>query len=172
LHTMEDLKARSREMVFSFEEPVSTSGHLVPRSTLNALGIDPERDFKQLLFSPDSSVSILSIKARRIDVAAVSNTSLLRAFENGRATRDEIVVLFETQPVLSSVLCVRRALPAALKERLREAFIALPAGAPAEWAQVTRMYSTPVSSYLPASDAIIQPYRDMIARVPELQLSL
>ncbi|MGH8018935.1 MAG: phosphate/phosphite/phosphonate ABC transporter substrate-binding protein [Opitutaceae bacterium] len=172
LRTMDDVKARSRELVFSFEEPVSTSGHLVPRAYMHDLGIDPEADFKQVLFSPDSTVSILSIKARRIDVAAVSNTTLRRSLANGRIAPGDIVELCETPPVLSNVLCVRRELPEDLKAGLRRALLELPAASPGEWAQVARMYSNPVAKYLPATDAIIQPYRDMIRNVPGLQAGL
>lgn len=173
LRTIEDLKRRSRDLVFSFEEPVSTSGHLVPRTFFHReAGINPEQDFKQVLFSADSTLSILAVKARRIDVAAVSDTGLARNIQMGRVAEDDIVVLWTSEPVLSNVMAIRRGIPADFKERLREALVTLPTAAPDIWAHVTRQYSKPVSSYLPATEAILAPYRDMVSTVPGLQVTL
>lgn len=173
LKTVADIKRRSRELVFSFEEPVSTSGHLVPRAFFHReAGINPEQDFKQTLFSADSTISILAVKARRIDVAAVSDSGLRRNIAMGRVPADEITILWESDPVLSNVMAIRRDLPPGFKARLRAALIALPAASPATWAHVVRQYSNPVSSYLPATDTILAPYREMVRTVPGLQVTL
>lgn len=172
LKSGEDLKALARELVFSFEEPVSTSGHLVPRAYLHALGINPERDFKRMLFSPDSTVSILAVKAKRLDVVAVSDTSLARAIDRKRIVAADVAVLWTSPPVLSNLVAIRRKLPDAFKTRVRDAFLKMPEAAPAEWAQVTRQYSQPVSRYLPATEAMLRPFRDAIRDVPGLQIAL
>jgi phosphonate transport system substrate-binding protein len=172
LKSLEDVKARSRELVFSFEEAVSTSGHLVPRQAFYKIGLQPERDFKQMLFSPDSTVLVLAIKARRLDLAAVSDSGLKRNLAKGRVTEQDVRVVWKSEPVLSNVMAIRRELPAEFKQRLRDALIALPRVAPETWQLIVRQYSNPVASYLVATESLLAPYREMVRHVPALQSSL
>lgn len=172
LRTMDDVRARAKGLVFSFEEPVSTSGHLVPRGMFHRIGLHPETEFKQVMFTPDSTVSVLAIKARRLDLAAVSNSGLERNLKKGRVTERDVRVVWTSEPVLSSVLAVRRELPAEFKRRVRDALIGLPEAAPETWATVVRQYSNPVAGYLLADDALLAPYREMIRSVPGLQITL
>src|SRR6202008_3504105 len=44
IHSMQDLKARAKSVIFAFADPASTSGDLYPRVGLLNLGIDPEKD--------------------------------------------------------------------------------------------------------------------------------
>jgi phosphonate transport system substrate-binding protein len=172
LRSVEDLKARAGEIVFSFEEPVSTSGHLVPRSFFHEIGLDAERAFKQTLFSPDSTVSLLALRAGRLDVAAVSRNSLDRAIEKRRISRDEVSVIWTSAPVLANVVAIRRALPDAFKARVRDALVQMASASPEQWAVVARQYSQPVACYLPADDQLLERFRTAIRNVPGLQISL
>lgn len=172
LRSFDDVRARARELVFSFEEPVSTSGHLVPRAFFHAIGFDPEASFKQVLFSPDSTVSILAVKSGRLDVAAVSRNSYDRAVAKNRIAADELAVLWTSEAVLANVVAIRRELPDAFKARVRDAFVRMADAAPDLWAVVARQYSNPVSRYLPADAAHFARFRDAVANVPGLQIAL
>lgn len=172
LRSVEDMRARPGEIVFSFEEPVSTSGHLVPRSFFHEIGFDADRSFKQTLFSPDSTVSLLAVRAGRIDVVAVSQNSFERALEKRRISRDDVTVIWTSPPVLANVVAIRRALPEAFKARVREAFVQMHSASPEQWSVVARQYSQPVARYLPADDSLLERYRTAIRNVPGLQISL
>lgn len=172
LHSMADVKARAASLVFSFEEPVSTSGHLVPRTFLHEAGINPEKDFKQTMFSSDSTVSVLAVKMGRIDLAAVSDSGLARCIAKRRIKADDVAVVWTSPPVLANVVAIRRELPAAFKQRVREAFLRMPEAAPEKWAEVARQYSHPVVRYLPAEENLFARYRDAIRTVPGLQIAL
>jgi len=172
LRSVEDLKARAGEIVFSFEEPVSTSGHLVPRSFFHEIGLDAERAFEQTLFSPDSTVSLLAVRAGRLDVAAVSRNSLDRAIEKRRIGRDEVSVIWTSSPVLANVVAIRRALPDGFKTRVRDAMVQMAVASPEQWAVVARQYSQPVACYLPADDRLLERFRTAIRNVPGLRISL
>ena len=50
-HSLHDLKAHAKDITFSFADPASTSGNLYPRVGLLRAGIDPEKDFKKVLFT-------------------------------------------------------------------------------------------------------------------------
>jgi phosphonate transport system substrate-binding protein len=172
LRTMDDVKARSRDLIFSFEEAVSTSGHLVPRAFFNRIGLVPEQAFKQVLYSPDSTISVLAVKARRLDLAAVSYTGLQRNIRMGRIREEEIVTVWSSEPVLANIVAVRRSLSPEMKTRVRDAFVRLPSASPEQWAEVVRQYSQPVAAYLPATDALLAPVRALVRDVPGLELGL
>jgi phosphonate transport system substrate-binding protein len=172
LSSMEDVKARASSLVFSFEEPVSTSGHLVPRTFFHEAGIEPERDFKQTLFSSDSTASILAVKMGRLDVAAVSDSGLARCIAKKRIKADDVSVVWMSPPVLANVVAIRRELPADFKRKVRDAFLRMPEAAPEEWAKVARQYSHPVTRYLPAEENLFARYREAVRTIPGLQIAL
>jgi phosphonate transport system substrate-binding protein len=168
----EDLVRRSREIVFSFEEPVSTSGHLVPRAYLHSLGINPERDFRQILFGPDGVVNLLAVKSGRVDVAALSSSSYERALAKGRLRAEEVVVVWTSPPVLSTITAIRREVPAELKRKFRDLMVAMPQDAPDLWAEFARQFSNRVVAYVPAEEAALAPYREAVRTVPGLEIPL
>ena len=162
---------RARDLVFAFEEPVSTSGHFAPRTYLHSLGVAPEKDFKRVLYGTDGVTNLLAVRAGRLDVAALSDTTLQRAVARGRIRAEEIVVLWKSPPILSTVIAVRAALPAALKEKLARLLVDLPTASPAHWAEVMKQYSSPILGYLPARPAALDRFRRALNEVPGLQLS-
>lgn len=167
-----DVLARAAELTFSFEEPVSTSGHLAPRVFFHGIGLEPEKAFKRVLYSTEGTANLLAIKTGRLDLAAVSDSTLRRGIDRGRVTPDEIVVVWRSEPLLSSVTAIRRALPASFRHRVQQLYLELPAAAPALWAEVARQYSHPVAGYIAADDSLLQPYRRLIGTVPGLQLTV
>eukprot|EP01041_Mallomonas_annulata_P031536 gene31536-53854_t len=116
-----------------------------------------------LTINPDTPLSeVLAIKARRLDVAAVSDSGLRRNLTTGRVTERDIRVVWKSEPVLSNVMAIRRELPAEFKQRLRDVLIALPRAEPDTWLQIVRQYSNPVAGYLVAHEAMLAPYRELI----------
>ena len=171
LRTPEDMVRRARELTFAFEEPVSTSGHFAPRTYLHSLGVSPEKDFKRVLYGTDGVTNLLAVRAGRLDVAALSDTSLQRAIARGRLRAEEVIVLWKSPPILSTVIAVRAGLPEALKEKIARLLIDLPAASPIHWAEVLKQYSSPSAGYLPAPPAALEPFRRALRDVPGLQLS-
>ncbi len=166
-----EMVLRARDLVFAFEEPVSTSGHFAPRTYLHSLGVAPEKDFKRVLYGTDGVTNLLAVRAGRLDVAALSDTTLQRAVERGRIRAEEIVVLWKSPPILSTVIAVRAGLPEALKENLARLLVELPTAAPTHWAEVMKQYSNPIIGYLPAPPAALDRFRRALSEVPGLQLS-
>jgi phosphonate transport system substrate-binding protein len=170
LRSMADVQARAGELIFSFEEAVSTSGHLAPRAYFHTIGLDPERDFKRLLYGNGDALTLLAVKAGRLDVAASSDSSLRRALARGVLAPDELTVLWRSEPLLSGITAVRAELPAAFKQRLRDLYVDFPAAAPDLWATFAAHFSHPVVGYQAADSALLDPYRELITRVPGLEL--
>ena len=169
--SLDDLKAQAPGLVFAFEEPVSTSGHLVPRTYLHAAGIAPERDFKRVIYGSDGIANLFAVASGRVDVAALSDNSYRRALARGRIVEGAVNVVWTSPPVISHVVATRRMLSAATKERLRALYVGLPTAAPDLWAEVARQYSTPVGGYAALDDDALAFFRHAIRDVPGLQLS-
>lgn len=165
-----DIKARAPELVFAFEEPVSTSGHLVPRTFLHSAGIVPETEFKKVLYGSDGIANLFAVAHRRVDLAALSDNSLRRAIARGRIREEDVVVVWSSDPVLSNVTAARAALPAELKARLIQLLIEMPRVSPAHWAEVAKQYSNPVAGYMAMQADSLDFFRNAIRDVPGLQL--
>ena len=166
-----EMVQRARDLIFAFEEPVSTSGHFAPRTYLHSLGVAPEKDFKRVLYGTDGVTNLLAVRAGRLDVAALSDTTLQRAVERGRIRAEEIIVLWKSPPILSTVIAVRAGLPEALKEKLARLLVDLPTASPTHWAEVMKQYSNPIIGFLPAPPSSLDRFRRALSEVPGLQLS-
>jgi phosphonate transport system substrate-binding protein len=164
-----DIKERAGELVFAFEEPVSTSGHLVPRTFLHEAGINPEKDFKRVLYGSDGIANLFAVASRRIDLAALSDSSLRRAYAKGRIREGEVIVVWSSAPVLSNVTAARAALPAGVKRQLSQLLMEMPRISPDHWAEVAKQYSNPVVGYMPVQAGSLDFFRNAIRDVPGLQ---
>ncbi len=164
----EQLRSQAKNLVFAFEEPVSTSGHFVPRVFLHSLGIKPETDFKQVVYGMDGIANLLAAKSGRVDVAALSDTSLDRAVAQGRVRAEEFNVLWRSAPLLSTLVAVRTALPADLQNRVAALLQAMPVEAPELWAIFRKNFSNPVSGFSPVQPDTLDYFREAIRTVPGL----
>lgn len=168
LTTPEHLRSQAQNLVFAFEEPVSTSGHFVPRVFLHSLGVNPEADFKQVIYGMDGIANLLAAKTGRVDVAALSDSSLKRAVAQGRVHAEEFTVLWRSAPVLSTLVAVRTALPAELQNQVSALLQAMPVEAPELWAIFRKNFSNPVGGFSPMQADTLDYFRSAIRTVPGL----
>jgi phosphonate transport system substrate-binding protein len=66
IRTLEDLRGK----VFAFGDPLSTSANVFPRKMLHDKGIDPVRDFKQILYSGGHDATVLAVLNGKVDAGA------------------------------------------------------------------------------------------------------
>jgi phosphonate transport system substrate-binding protein len=170
LTSMEDVKAHSRELTLAWADPASASGHLVPRAHLESIGLFAERDFRRVIFSLNHTASIMSIKAGKLDLAAVTLTSLNNLVEKGRVSRESFRVLWTSEPIMASMIAVRGGLPEEFKRELREAYLSFRHEAPEAWAKIAPLYLTTGVVWVPASDADFASLRALARNVKGLRL--
>ena len=116
-----DLKGKS----VSFGSPSSTSGHLMPRSFLLQARIDPERDFKRVAFSGAHDATIAAVAAGKVDAGAL-NISVWEKFLAEKKVDPSTVKVFYTTPGYYDYnWSVHADMPAALREKIAAAFLAL-----------------------------------------------
>ena len=141
--TLADLKGRT----FAFVDPSSTSGHLYPKAALIKLGLDPDAFFGRVIFSGGHDASALSVQNGKIDAAAVADALLEAAYARGVVKKEDIQVLWTSEPIPTVPYVMRKDLPADLRKRIRAAFLAirdLPIGS---HATIVRVDPTDDSAY-------------------------
>ena len=170
LKSMDDVKARAREITLAWADPASASGHLVPRAYLETLGINPDKDFKQTLVSLNHTASIMTVKAGKVDLAAVTTTSLRSMVEKKRIGADDVRLIWESEPIMASIIAIRKDLPAAFKAEILAAYLGFAKAAPEAWAQIAPIYLTPGVEWVAAKDQDFDSLRRLAHGVKNLQL--
>ncbi len=116
-----DLKGKQ----FSFGSQSSTSGSLMPRSFLLEAGIDPERDFKRVSYSGAHDATIASVVSGRVDGAALDITIWNKFVAEKKVDTSKVDVFFTTPPYFNYNWSVHADMPAAQREKIKAALLAL-----------------------------------------------
>jgi phosphonate transport system substrate-binding protein len=152
---------------FSFVDPASTSGHLIPRAMMLKAGVDPDRDLKTI-FAGGHDASLLAINRGKVDAGAVSSTQHKRMIEAGIVDANNLVTLITSDPIPSSPFAVRGSLDAGLQERLRDAFLEAHTYMSVEIRK--ELLGSETGRYVAADDSLYDPIRET-ARILNLDLT-
>ncbi|MGB9927221.1 MAG: phosphonate ABC transporter substrate-binding protein [Methanosarcina sp.] len=125
INNMDDLFKNSKDLTFSFVDPASTSGNLIPRGYLLSQGLNPDTDFKECVFSGGHDASGLAVKSKKVDAGAIYNIGYNRMVEEGILDKEEVFIIWESDPIPSSPIAVRGSLDPELKEKIQKAFLDL-----------------------------------------------
>lgn len=172
IHSVDDLVKHSRELTISFVDPASASGFLVQNAYLQSRGLDPQRDFKKVLFSMNHPASLMTLKAHKVDVAASMERMVKRYLDTRKLAPGDIRVIWVSPQIPNQPIAVRKSLPAAFREEIRRAFLEMPQKDPVAWANMSpKTLPMPAGQvYVPANDAMFDGLRKMAKGVPNLSL--
>jgi phosphonate transport system substrate-binding protein len=133
IKTLDDLRGKS----FAFGDSLSTTGHVFPRKMFKEHGIDPVRDFKQILYSGGHDATVLSVLNRKVDAGATyanspdnEDTAWMRYLKNPEDVKKIHAIAF-SEPIPADNLVIRGNLDEAIAKKIVEVFINLsrdPAG--------------------------------------------
>ncbi|MGH7771657.1 MAG: phosphate/phosphite/phosphonate ABC transporter substrate-binding protein [Candidatus Binatia bacterium] len=59
-----------RNKTFAFGDPLSTTGHVLPKKMFKQNGIDPAKDFKNVIYSGGHDATVLAVLNRKVDAGA------------------------------------------------------------------------------------------------------
>ncbi|MBD2384329.1 substrate-binding domain-containing protein [Cylindrospermum sp. FACHB-282] len=124
IKTLKDLKGQR----VAFVDKSSTSGYLMPLVSLKKLGINPERDFAQVLFAGNHSKSMAALENGTVDAAAANISSYLKRQKSGKLTPKNSRIIWESAPIPKPPIVVSTRLSLELIEQLKQAFINTPDG--------------------------------------------
>lgn len=126
IKTLADLKGKQ----VSFGSASSTSGHLMPRSFLLEAGLEPERDFKRVAFSGAHDATIASVVSGRVDAAALDITVWRKFVTENKVDTSKVDVFYTTPPYFNYNWSVHADMPAAQRDKIAQALLALSADNP------------------------------------------
>ncbi|SFU96814.1 phosphonate transport system substrate-binding protein [Polaromonas sp. YR568] len=119
IKTINDLKGKS----FAYVDPSSASGHLLPKAGLIKLGFDPDNDFGRVIYSGSHDANAIAVQNKKVDAAATGDRLLDGVIARGLVRREDITVIWQSDPIPGSPMVWRKDLPADLKKRIRAAFL-------------------------------------------------
>jgi phosphonate transport system substrate-binding protein len=107
---------------FAFVDPSSTSGHLFPKAALIKAGYNPDTFFSRVIFSGGHDASAIAVQNGKVDAAAIADALIDIAYSRGMLKRDEVGVIWTSEPIPGAPVVYRRDLPEDQKAKVREAF--------------------------------------------------
>jgi len=159
IRTLEDLIRDRAKYTFAFVDPASTSGHIIPRAFLESQGVDVEKDFRKMFFSSSHPTSLYTVIGGKVDAAAAMPAMIHTMEGNGKIKPGQVRILWESSEIPASPVVVRIALPADLKNKLRQAYFDMPKAAPDVVAALQVTTADPDYRYFPATDAMFDGLR-------------
>jgi len=121
INSLSDLKGKT----LSFGSESSTSGHLMPRSFLLAAKIDPDTDLKRISFSGAHDATVAAVSGGKVDAGALNISVWEKLVEQKKVDTGAVRVFYTTPPYYDYNWTVRADMPAELKKKITDAFLAL-----------------------------------------------
>jgi phosphonate transport system substrate-binding protein len=171
LHSMDDVKKRSKDLTLCFADPASTSGHLIPAAYLTASGLDPKTAFKQAMFAGTHYASVLSVKSGKVDLGCCFALAYEKMRREGMIKDGDLVTLWTSDPIVEGPLCMRPEVNAAFREKVRQAYLDMAKDAPDVMKAYWSMYfpkQADSMSYIPAYDSLYDGLRKIASGVGDL----
>ena len=109
-----------KDKTFAFVDPVSTSGHLYPKSLLVSKGFDPKVFFNRAVFVGSHNAVVLSILKGEVDGGASYDDARAAVAKNFPEVFKKVKIVSYTQNIPNDVVAVRKNLNPALKQRIKE----------------------------------------------------
>jgi phosphonate transport system substrate-binding protein len=123
INSLEDLKGHT----FAFVDPASASGNLIPRSVLKAKGINPEQEFKSVIYAGGHDAAELAVKNHKVDAGADDDITYNNMKEKGLLSDKDVKIIWTSDPIPGSPWAWRKDLPADLKTKIKTAFLTMAA---------------------------------------------
>jgi phosphonate transport system substrate-binding protein len=123
---LEDLKGKT----LSFGSASSTSGHLMPRSFLLAAKINPDTDLKRVSFSGAHDATIAAVASGKVDAGALNISVWEKFVADKKVDTSQVKVFYTTPPYYDYNWTVHADIPADLRNKIQQAFLALDPSTP------------------------------------------
>lgn len=147
LKTMDDVKARAKDLSICFSDPASTSGHLIPGSYLASIGLNPQTAFKQKLFASSHGASVMTVLAGKVDVGCAWDLAIPLLLKKGVAKEGDLIVLWESDPIVSDPIVIRKDLNKDFINKVLQAYLSMPTEIPQAFDEYLKLYYTETKGY-------------------------
>ena len=146
--TLADLKGKD----LSFGSQSSTSGHLMPRSFLLEQGVNPDKDLRRVAFSGAHDATIASVASGKVQAGALNISVWEKFVADKKVDTTKVRVFYTTPPYFDYNWSVHADMPAATRQKIIDAMLALNSATPEgkeilELQRATRFVPTKVENY-------------------------
>ncbi|MPZ77033.1 MAG: phosphate/phosphite/phosphonate ABC transporter substrate-binding protein [Deltaproteobacteria bacterium] len=124
---LEDLRGKT----FAFGDALSTSGNIFPRKMFKERGIDPVRDFKQVLYSGGHDATVLAVLNGKVDAGATyanspdgKDTAWMRYLKDPEDVKKIHAIAF-SEPIPADNLVINGNLDENIVQKVKESFLEL-----------------------------------------------
>jgi phosphonate transport system substrate-binding protein len=124
---LEDLRGKT----FAFGDPLSTSANVFPRKMFHEQGIDPVRDFKQILYSGGHDATVLAVLNGKVDAGATyanspdgRDTAWMRYLKDPEDVKKIRAIAF-SEPIPADNLVINGNLDDGVARKIEEIFLEL-----------------------------------------------
>lgn len=159
INSLKDL----RNKTFAFGDPLSTTGHIIPKKMFLEAGIDPAKDFKHVLYSGGHDATVLAVLNRKVDAGATfanftdgKDAAWVQYLKNP-AERKQIRAIAYSDPIPADNLVFRAGLDPALGKKIQELFLELSRD-PAGQKMLRDLYQ--IDGFVPATDGDYESVRE------------
>lgn len=121
VQSLADLKGKD----VSFGSQSSTSGHLMPRSFLLQAGLNPDKDFRRVAFSGAHDATIAAVASGKVQAGALNISVWEKFVADKKVDPAKVRAFYTTPPYYDYNWTVHADMPAALREKISQAFLAL-----------------------------------------------
>ncbi len=121
IQSLTDLKGKD----VSFGSQSSTSGHLMPRSFLLQAGVDPDKAFHRVAYSGAHDATIAAVASGKVQAGALNISVWDKFVADKKVDASKVRVFYTTPPYFDYNWTVHADMPAALREKLGQALLAL-----------------------------------------------
>ena len=154
IKTLHQLKSKR----FAFVNKYSTSGYLMPLTALNKFGINPEREFKKVIYSGTHAKALEALKNGDIDAAVSNIPYYLKQQKMGKLKPKEFRVIWESPPIPPSLIVVSKKMSAEDIKKLKTSFLNTPEG-------IEDIFGGQSAGYTSVEDADYIPIRKLRANL-------
>jgi phosphonate transport system substrate-binding protein len=127
IQTLEGLRGKT----FAFGDALSTTGNIFPRKMFKERGIDPVRDFKQILYSGGHDATVLAVLNGKVDAGATyanspdgEDTAWMRYLKDPEDVKKIRAIAF-SEPIPADNLVINGKLDEAIAKKVEEIFLQL-----------------------------------------------
>lgn len=125
INSIQDIKGKT----MAFVDPNSTSGNLIPSAAImkafpgDKLSMDDlhtnGKFFQAVSFSGKHQAGLAAVVKGDVQVAPISDAILAAEINAGRVSKDDVKIIFASDPIPSEPMALRRDLPAEVKEKVK-----------------------------------------------------
>ena len=152
-----------RNKTFAFGDPLSTTGHIIPKKMFLENGIDPNKDFKNVLYSGGHDATVLAVLNRKVDAGATfanfpdgKDAAWVQYLKNPEEQK-QIRAIAYSEAIPADNLVFRAGLDPALGKKIQEIFLELSRD-PAGQKMLRDLYQ--IDGFVPATDQDYESVRE------------